>query len=309
MTNMATASWILQSGRIEPYVSLDEVKFSATASAIDFSNLVENGSQAVQDRSLAELIVRASAMADLFTMGQYGSLNATINTENGRYRPNRLGQVIINPYFTPILAVTDFQIGWGPGQGMYDVTITNDTCSIEREQFIVTYASNIGLSVGPITIAGGNWAPDAELFAEWTYINGWANSFTTSTTMAGSYEITVNDSTGIFPGMNMTIWDGMNDEYVLVDSSFVIGSTTVPLTNPTRFKHGAGVNFSAMPATIKQAVIHFVVGLVKQRGQGGLVLNELGEPSAVTPKAQASAEDMMAAYDLLDQYRIVWARS
>ena len=162
---MATASWILQSGRIEPYVSLDEVKFSATASAIDFSNLVENGSQAVQDRSLAELIVRASAMADLFTMGQYGSLNATINTENGRYRPNRYGQVIINPYFTPILAVTDFQIGWGPGQGMYDITINNDTCSIEREQFIVTYASSIGLTVGPLTIAGGNWAPDAELFA------------------------------------------------------------------------------------------------------------------------------------------------
>jgi hypothetical protein len=70
-----------------------------------------------------------------------------------------------------------------------------------------------------------------------------------------------------------------------------------------------GVNFSAMPATIKQAVIHFVVALVKQRGQGGLVLNELGEPSAMTSKAQSSAEDMMAAYDLLDQYRIVWARS
>jgi len=34
MSNIATASWIQQSGRIEPYVSLDEVKFSATASAI-----------------------------------------------------------------------------------------------------------------------------------------------------------------------------------------------------------------------------------------------------------------------------------
>jgi len=306
---MATASWILQSGRIEPYVSLEEVKFSATASAVDFSNLVENGSAAVQDRSLTELIVRASAMADLHCMGQYGSLNATYDTENGRYRPNRLGQVIINPYFTPILAVTNFMIGWGPGQGLYDVTITPDTCSIEREQFIVTYASSIGLSVGPITIAGGNWAPDAELFAEWTYINGWANSFTTDVMPAGSTEITINDSTGIFPGMNMTIWDGMLDEYVQVDSSFVFGSTTVPLVNPTKFKHGRGVNFSAMPATIKQAVIHFVVALVKQRGQGGLIINELGEPSAVTPKAQSSAEDMMAAYDLLDQYRIVWARS
>jgi len=305
----ATASWNLQSGRIEPYVSLDEVKFSATAAAIDFTNLIEDGSAAVQDRALSELIVRASVKADEYTMGQYGTLNATSNTENGRYKPNRYGQLIINPYFTPILEVTNFACGWGPGQGLNPVVINNDSCSIEREEFIVTYTSSVGLQIGPLQIAGGNWAPGWEMFCEWTYVNGWANSFTNSTSAAGSETITVNDSLGIYPGMNLTIWDGMNDEYVQVDTSYDGTSTTIPLVNPLRFKHGSGVNVSALPPTVKQAVIHFVVALIKQRGQGGVVINEVGEPSAVTPRAESSVEDEMQAYDLLDLYKVVWGRA
>jgi len=301
-----TASWIQQGGRIEPYVSLTEVLNSATASAVDFSNLIENGTAPVQNRALSELIVRASAMADRFTMGQYGTLNATINTENGRYRPNRYAQIVINPYFTPIIEVTDFKCGWGPGVGLNEIELTNDNCSIEREQFIVTQASSVGLQTGPLTIAGGNWAPDAELFCQWTYVNGYFNSFTPSPVAIDSTTLHVNDATGLVAGQNVFIWDGMNDEYVNVAS---VSGTTLTLSSPTKFAHGTGVNVSAIPADVKQAVIHFVVALVKQRGQGGIVIGETGEPMAVTPKANGSMEDMAAAYDLLDPFRVVWGRS
>jgi hypothetical protein len=303
---VATASWTGQSGRIEPYVSINEVLFSASAAAIDFSNLIENGSDATQRRALYELIVRASAMVDRYTMGQYGTLNATTNTENGRYRPNRYGQVIINPYFTPIIQVTDFKAGYGPGAGLWDIPIDNNTCSIEREQFIVTYSSSVGLQVGPLTIAGGNWAPDTQLFCEWTYINGYANSFTSAQVAAGSTTIELNDTTGLIAGQNVFIWDGVNDEYVTVTA---VDNTTVTLANPTLFTHGVGVNVSAIPADVKQAAIHFVIGLVKQRGQGGLVIGETGEPIATTPKAQNSMEDFVMAYDLLHPFRVVWSRS
>ena len=300
-----TASWIGQGGRVEPYVSLNEVKFSASAAAVDFSNLIENGSAAVQDRALSELIVRASAMADRFTMGQYGTLNATSNTENGRYRPNRYAQLVINPYFQPIIAVTDFQCGYGPGDGLFDIPLTTGNLSIEREQFIVTQSASVGLQVGPLTISG-SWSPDAELFCQWTYVNGYANSFTTAQSAAGTNTLTVNDTTGVFAGMNLTVWDGMNDEYVQVAS---VNNNTITLVNPLQFNHGTGVNVSALPADAKQAVIHFVIGLVKQRGQGGVVIGETGEPVAVTPKAQNSMEDFVLAYDLLQPFKVVWSRS
>ena len=302
----ATASWTQQGGRIEPYVSINEVLFSASAASVDFSNLIENGSQAVQNRALYELIVRASAMADRFTMGQYGTLNATTNQENGRYRPNRYGQIIVNPYYTPIIAVTDFQIGWGPGAGLNDVEITNDSCSIEREEFIVTYSSSVGLQTGPLTIAGGGWAPDREMFAQYTYVNGYANSFTTAPASVGSTTLSLTDATGVVAGQYLTIWDGVNDEYVQIAS---VAGNVLTLTAPLGFNHGTGVNVSALPADAKQAVIHFVVGLVKQRGQGGIVISETGEPVATAPKAQNSMEDFVMAYDLLQPFKVVWSRS
>ena len=46
---MVVAPFFQTEGIIEPYVSLNEVKFSPTASAIDFSNLIENASQVAQD--------------------------------------------------------------------------------------------------------------------------------------------------------------------------------------------------------------------------------------------------------------------
>lgn len=303
------APFVNSGGRVEPYVSLDEVKFSATASAIDFTNLIENGSAAVQDRALSEIIVRASAKADQYTMGLYGSLNATTNTENGRYRPNRMGQLVIHPYFSPILELTAFSTGWGPGTNMMAITLSPQIVSIERDQFIITSNNPSGTYYGNLGIAGGMWNNTNQMFCEWTYINGWANSFTTATSAAGDTSLDLLDATGIYPGMFLTVWDGQNDEYIQVDSSYVVGNTTIPLVSPLRYKHGNGCNVSALPATVKQAVIHFVVAMIKQRGEGGLVLSEVGEPVAVSSRVQSSAEDEVRAYDLLDEFKQFWGRS
>ena len=129
------APYITQEGIIVPYVSVEEVLFSPTASAIDFTSLIPGGTQTQQTKALQDLIVRASAKADRYTMGMLGTLNATINTENGRYRPNRMGQVIVNPYYTPIIELKSFSIGYGPGQGLSPVTITKDNVSIEHDSY------------------------------------------------------------------------------------------------------------------------------------------------------------------------------
>ena len=123
---------------------------------------------------------------------------------------------------------------------------------------------------------------------------------------SGATTITLNDTIGLIAGQNVFIWDGVNDEYVNIKS---ISGNVVTLANPTLFSHGTGVNVSALPADVKQAVIHFVIGLVKQRGQGGIVIGETGEPIATTPKAQNSMEDFVLAYDLLHPFRVVWGRA
>ena len=303
------AAYNLSGGRIEPYCTLDEVKFSPTAAAIDFTNLIENASQTVQDRALSELIVRASAKADQYTMGLYGSLNATVNTETGRETPNRSGQIAIHPYFSPILEIREFMVGWGPGDGMSAVTLSPSNCYIEREKFIITSNSAMGLYFGGLGIAGGQWTYMSEVFCQYTYVNGWANTFSTAQTAVGDTTIAVTDSTGIYPGMFMTIWDGMNDEYVQIATTYVPGTDTLTLATPLRYKHGVGVNVSALPPTVKQAVIHFVVAMIKERGQGGLVLNEIGEPMAMSGKGHGSLLDESQGYDLLDEFRAIWGRT
>ena len=303
------APFVYSGGMVEPYVSLNEVKFSPTAAIIDFTNLIEDASQSVQDRALSELIVRASSKADSYAMGVYGSLCATSNTENGRYYMNRSGQIVINPYFTPILEVQSFSAGWGPGDGLQNISLTSSNCAIERTQFIITSQSTMGLYFGNLGIVGGNMQSGTEIFCQWTYVNGWANTFTNSTSDIGATSITVNNVTGIYPGQFLTIWDGQQDEYVQVSTSWVPGNTTLLLTKPLVYRHGSGVNISALPASIKQAVIHFIVAMIKERGQGGLVLNEIGEPTAVSNRTQGSMTDEAMGYDLLDEFKQIWGRA
>jgi hypothetical protein len=307
---MVVAPYILSAGKIEPYVSLTELKFSATAAAVDFTNLVENAGLTGQDRSLYELIVRASSKIDTFCMGQYGTLNATTNNDGGRYRLDRKGRFKIAPPFKPVIEVTAFSWGAIMG-GLASVPITVNNCWIEREHIIIQAygASQVNSYAGMQAFSYVVGPPyDGEYYCNWTYVNGWANSFTTSTTESGATSIDLLDVTGLQPGQNEMIWDGLNDEYIQVSPAWVPGNLTVDLVNPTLYKHGSGVNVSTIPPVVKQACIHFVVAMVKQRGQGGIVLNEMGAETMVAGKSEMSAEDELRGYDLLDEFKSQWGR-
>ena len=311
MTTGIIAPFNLSEGTSTPYVTIDEVLASPTAAAIDFTNLIENGSDAVQRRALQELIVRASSKADNYCLGALGTLNASVNVENGRARPNRLGQFVIHPEFWPILELRTFAVGPLPGYSLNPITLSANNVAIERHQFIVTSPTGLSniTSIGSLNMVGGGWGQDRQAFVQYTYVNGFANAFLSTNTAAGATSITVGSSTGIYAGMKLTIWDGMNDENITVASTYDNNSLTIPLVAGTTYNHGAGVNVSAMPASIKQAVIHFVVALVKQRGQGGIVLNELGEPTAVSTRTETSMADEAQGKHLLDTFKQIWGRN
>lgn len=305
------APYIQQIGRIEPYISLDEFKFSATAAAIDFTNLVANGGQPAQDRALSELIVRASGKIDAHCFGRMGTLNATVNTQSGRYRLDRQGRFKIHPSFTPVTAVVGFSWGSAPGI-LSPLTLTTSNIWPEEESIIVVPWNSPGTTTvytGPNAIGQltGDYG-QGEFYTEFTYVNGWPNSFTTTSTNAGDTSLVLKDATGLFPLNFVTIWDGMNDEYVQIASTYVPNTLTIPLVSPLAYKHGIGVNVSSMHTNIKQACIHFVVAMVVDRGDGGVVLTEIGADTMVGSKSTMAVEHEVAAWDMLDEFLAIAGR-
>jgi len=186
------APFIKTEGIISPYVSVTEVLNSATASSVDFTNLVPNASLNAQTAALQDLIVKASAKADNYCLGALGTLCATVNTENGRYSANRLGQFVIQPYFWPILELKSFEFGYAPGSGMNNVPLNDSNTSIERYQFIITnqYGLSQATSIGGLNMVGGAWGAGQMQFCQYTYVNGFANTFTSAAITAGDTSLT-----------------------------------------------------------------------------------------------------------------------
>ena len=313
---MVIASYNLSQSNRVPYVTQVEVLQSAIANNVDFSNLIESGDPGQQAAALQEMIVRASTKVDTTCFGYAGTLCAEVTTENGRYYSNRQGQVIVHPEYWPILEVRTFSAGWNPGTNMSPVLLSNQNCSIERSQFIVTsQAAGISVSgVGLNSVVGGGVGSNYEQFCQYTYVNGFANTFLSGDPDAGDTSITVTPApgyttpVGIYPGMPLTIWDGQYDEGIVVGSAYDGSSTTIPLLTPLAFDHAVGTNVSAIPATIKSAVIHFIVDECVERGQVGISLGAMG---AVTPDNYGASgkNHEAAAYDLLDEFKSFWGRA
>lgn len=289
------------------YLTPAEVKGSPIANAIDFTQLIPGGDFKTQDSALASLISQASAEADQYCLGAVGTLGATVNTESGRYRSNRRGQIVIHPGFWPILEVKTFSIGTAPGQTTA-LPVSNDNCWIEQRQFVITASSSSWTSQGPTDLSGFGWSAGGYQFCQYTYVNGYFAQFLSSPVAAGASTIVIPSTTGLYPGLPFTIYDGSLSETLTVATSWDSVSTTIPLAAAIVHAHGAGTSVTTLPPTIKEAVIHLVVAKVKARGQGGFVLNEIGEPTMVSGRTETSYEDHRIGLQLLDAFKQVMGR-
>ena len=155
-----------------PYITVAEFQNSPIASSIDFSNLVPGGTQAAQDEALQQLIYMASAEADNIVMGPLGTLCATSNTEQGRYRMNRQGFYVIHPAYWPILEVDAVAIGSVPSY-QTAIPVSSDNVWIEDRQFTVLSGAFNWTSAGPLSFgaAGGSYGSTPD-FITYTYDNG-----------------------------------------------------------------------------------------------------------------------------------------
>jgi hypothetical protein len=290
------------------YLTPAEVKGSAIAAAIDFTQLIPGGDFKTQDTALASLIAQASAEADQYCLGAVGTLGATVNTESGRYRTNRQGQIIVHPAFWPILEVQTFAVGTAPGMTT-SLTVTNSNCWVEQRSFVMTATADSWSSQGPVDLSALGYKTGDLQFVQYTYVNGYFCQYLSAPVAAGATSITVPSTTGLYAGQPFTIYDGALSESAMVSSSWDGTSTTVPLVSALTYAHGAGTNATTLPPTVKEAVIHLVVAKVKARGQGGFVLNEIGEPTMVSGRTETSYEDHRIGLELLAAFKQVMGRS
>jgi hypothetical protein len=314
---MVLAPYTASSGNRVPYITTEEFLNSAVANNLDLSNLINGGDEDAQTAALQQLIRQASTKVDTTCLGWDGTLCATLNTENLHdVVADRLGRIIIHPKFLPILELQTFAAGWGPGSNMQSIPLTDENCSVEETQFIITSQSALGstVGVGLNSVLGGGFS-GSKKFCEWTYVNGFANTFLAQDADEGATEIVVLPSPGsaspcgVYPGRPLTIWDDPNSEGVLIGLDYDQTSLTIPLQQPLSYAHAAGTNVSALPETIKLAVIHFVCDIVVGRGQSGIVLEGMGGVSEGGSAGGATADGIhheAHAYDLLDEFMQYW---
>ena len=282
-----------------PYLTTDEYRNAPTS--IDIDNLVFNSSDPDdQNSELANVIARASSWIDTYCNQILG---ATQETETQRARISPDGTIKFHPRYNPVIALTDFWYG-NPSNNL----IQAQDCSvawIENQQIIFPYVSQSSYftSQGPLQF-GFPSSAGTLVYLKYTYVNGYPNTLiATATALASS--LTVTSGTGITAGDQLKIYDGMYSENVTVASTYVFGSTTVPLTSPLLYSHSAGVSISALPPAIKEAAILATTAMLKVRGDNSLTMAVGTLPSqATTPQVQASiSDDMSMAMALLAPYR------
>ena len=279
-----------------PYLTVQEYKEAPTS--IDYNNLVVGGNQAAQDAELANVILRASSY-----MNEYFNQNLVADeyTETQRVRINGQGFVPLHPNNAPIISLSAFSYGTDPNN-----LIALPDCSqvwFESQQIIIPL-SNLGLnysSAGPLGFGFGP-GPRTQLFTEYTYVAGYANT-TITTAVAAATSLTVADGTGFMAGQHYRIYDGAKSERVTIANTYTYGSTTIPLTSPLIHTHAAGVAIGNLPNALKEACILVTTAFIKIRGDSSMTMNLTTAPVTNIGNQNRYSGDIAMALDMVNKYR------
>lgn len=300
MAAPVTAPYVPSYASYTSYLTVNE--FLAEPTGVDVSQLLPGvATAAAQNAVLTRLIARASSQADVIC---HKILAATLDVQSGEYQVKSDGTIRVTVDNTPLIQVTDVKVGNMAGQlsSLSDLS----GCRIGKKVVRVPVATfNSTFSLLSATPSRSGW-----LFADTTYVNGYAHTLTAAGSIAGAMSIQVANPLGIFPGLPLTIYDGtangVNTEQVIVASSYVSG-TTIPLASPALNGHAPGCSVSALPGFVREAVLSLSTMLVKTRGSNSFVM-PMGPGQAEHAAAQlpGAGEDYELAVSLLEPLRRVW---
>lgn len=238
-----------------PYVTV--ASFKAYPTFLDLQNLRSgNNVAADQDAELFNELLKSAAWVDNVTQMSAGdgTLSAHSRVENSRLRVARDGRISFHPDHNPVTDVTALLLGPSPNQLTPVTDLTN--LWIEDSTQVVGWPGG-GAAPGMGALQFGTPIPANEVFAQWTYTAGYANTLLGAAVVAGGTSITVPDTTGITKGTVLRIWDPGKEEAVTVSQAYT-GTTTLPLTAGLKNAHDpttTPIGVSAIPADVHLASI------------------------------------------------------
>jgi hypothetical protein len=288
-----------------PYITPAE--YLAEPTGVDVSQLLPGvASAAAQTAVLTRVIGRASAWADQYCRK---ILAATSDVQSGEYRVFRDGTIRVPVDNTPLIQVTNVNLGYVAGQlaPLSDLS----KCRLSKKVVRIPTAA-AAFTLPPLPDTAAAYARYGSVFADVTYVNGYAHAQTATASAAGAMVLQVTGTgLGIVPGLPLTVYDGAangaNTEQVAVASTYQFGSPFVPLAAPALYAHGAGCSVSALPGFVREAVICLTSALIKTRGSDSFVMpagpGQAEHEEAMMPGA---GEDIDIAMELLEPLRRVW---
>lgn len=304
MVAPVTAPYAPSYANYTPY--LTSAEYLAEPTGVDVSSLIPGASAGAQTAVLTRVIARASSFADQFCRKV---LAATLDVQSGEYRLFPDGTIRVPVDNTPLIQVTNVNVGFAAGR----LTPLTDlsTCRLGKKVVrIPTAQLSMSLPLSPSQSAA--LSRTGSVFADVTYVNGYAHAQTATGSLAGVSSIQVTGTgLGIVPGLPLTIYDGAangaSTEQVIVGAGYQYGSSTVPLAAPTQYAHGAGCSVSALPGFVREAIISLTSALIKTRGSDSYTMpSGPRQQMKIEGMLPGSDEDFEVAFELLEPLRRVW---
>jgi hypothetical protein len=285
---MTSPTVISTMGATVPYITLAELKHSPIQNQLQ--KLVPGSSDVDRDAELGRIILRVSAMIN----GECNqNLAATTDVEAGWATVSDFGELRLHTRSSPIISVSSILVGSDP----YNLRPVTDLSRLALDPWRITVPAQAlsGVAGGGPQLSLSSWRPGRQVWAEWTYVNGYPVTTLTGAVAAGATSVTVGNATGILPNQTqLTIEDGKWVETVVPTA--VNGNTlTVP---PLLFKHSAGIGVHALPPDVKEVTLLLISRLhdtwslsMGAIGHGGAKV-----PGAKVTRAMCDAAVMLASY-------------
>ena len=263
------------------YITCEE--YRAAPTALNTNNLITGSglTQTDQDNELAGIIARASRWMDNIARQP---LYATQTVQNEMARVVD-GNIVLKPRQDRVKSIDS--MSWGP---TFQSLSTSST-PIPASQYFIEENRVLYSMLG----AGVQWTGSLAFISQpragqvavsWGYTAGWVTTRLASAASIGASSITVESAAGIQPGTLARIVAGPAQVNIQVASTYVAGSTTVPLTTPLAAAWVAGAWFGEVPDDAKEGSILAVSHYIKERKGAGFTIGSRGS------QVQASKEDI-----------------
>lgn len=279
------------------YLTVPEFLASPAGTAVNTMDLIPGGSTAQQRAELANVLLRASQLADSICLIPLGAHEVVEHQEvyvraagTVQYAPRQVSGSI------PLIAISSFAYGAGPG---------SLTSIVPQQRWVQD-----GTAIIPLGGAGFAWsgalqfgAPGAgsRVLAEVTYTAGFPCTTFSAPAAVAVTALEVTDATGIMPGERLRVHDPGREEQVMVAAGWTpaTGPAVVPLAGATAHAHRAGTGVADMPMDIKTAVGQIAASLIRRPTD----TSGQKTPAVDTQAAADSAKTMAAAVAALERYR------